>query len=100
MKGSLRLCVNHRNLNTVAIKDPYPIHHMAEGMDVLGRARKFSTLDASSVYRQNEIDESDCEESIFTSHQGLLLFISKPIGLKNAPVMFQRTMNMILATVK
>lgn len=73
---------------------------MDERIDSLGEATVFSTLDANGSYWQIEIEKSDRDKTAFTSPHGLYRFIRMPFGLRNAPGTFQRTMDVILSTVK
>ena len=45
-----RFCVDYRMLNTMIVKDTYPIPRMDECIDSLGEAQYFTTLDANSGY--------------------------------------------------
>ncbi len=40
--GSLRLCVDYRDLNNLTIKNWYPLLLVGESLDRLGRARRFT----------------------------------------------------------
>ena len=50
--GKLRFCVDYRKLNSVTIKDAYPLPRIDECIDSLGDAAIFSTLDTNSGYWQ------------------------------------------------
>lgn len=58
---------------------------MDKGIDYLGDAAVFSTLDANSGYWQMEIGECDRDKFLFTSYHGRYRFIGMPFGLRNAP---------------
>jgi len=47
-----------------------------------------------------EVAEGDREKTAFTTHEGLFEFKVMPFGLCNAPAMFQRLMDLILAGVQ
>lgn len=70
-KGSLRFCVDCRQLNAVTIGDAYPIPLMDEFINSLGDPQVFSTLDANFGYWQVEIEEADRDNTSFTSQHGL-----------------------------
>ena len=42
---SLRLCVNYRGLNNIAIKNQYPLPLIGDSVDQLGRAKRFTQSD-------------------------------------------------------
>ena len=47
--GSLRFCVDYRKLNSITVRDSYPMPRMDECIDSLGSATVFSTLTARVV---------------------------------------------------
>ena len=51
--GSLRLCVNYRELNKVTIKNKYPLPRIDDLFDQLQRASMFSRIDLRSGYTQD-----------------------------------------------
>lgn len=50
--GSMRLCVNYRQLNKVTIKNKYPLPMIDDLMDQLVEACVFSKIDLKSGYHQ------------------------------------------------
>jgi len=98
--GSVRFCIDWRKLKLMTIKDAYPIPRMDECVDSLGDARVFSTLDCNAGYWQIPVAEEDKHLTAFTCHTGAWQCVRLPFGLCNAPAMFQRAMDMILAGVK
>ncbi len=54
--GSLRLCIDYRQLNAVTIRDSFPIPRMDELLQALAGKKWFTTLDLSSSYWQIEVD--------------------------------------------
>ena len=48
--GSLRFCVNYRKLNSLTVKDTYPLPRMDECIDSMGEAQFVTALDANSGY--------------------------------------------------
>lgn len=57
-------------------------------------------MDASSGYAQIEMDKNYNDKSTLVAHNGLLKYAKVPFSFKNAPAMFQRAMDAIMATVK
>lgn len=57
-------------------------------------------LDANYGQWPIKIDNWNEDRTVVKSSHGLYRFLSIPFGLKNAPTMFQRVMDIILSTVK
>ena len=94
--GSLRLCVDYCDLNSVTKSDTFPLPRVDDMLDELGRSKVFSTLDLAAGYWQLQVHPDSCEKTVFITHQGLYEFSVMPFGLKNAPAMFQRLMQRVL----
>ncbi|XP_036001258.1 uncharacterized protein LOC118565232 [Fundulus heteroclitus] len=57
--GSLRLCVDYRQLNKKTRKDAFPLPRIEETLDSLSGARWFITMDLACVYNQVPVAEED-----------------------------------------
>ena len=89
--GSLRLCIDYRQLNSRTIKDNYALPRVDEILDSLSGNRFFSVLDMKSGYHQIEIEESHKERTAFTvGPLGFYEFNKMSFGLANAPATYQR----------
>jgi len=95
--GSLRFCIEYRGLNSVTKADTFPLPRIDDLLDKLGKSRYFSTLDLASGYWQVQMHPDSQEKTAFITHQGLFEFRVMPFGLRNAPAVFQRLMQSILA---
>ena len=96
--GSLRFCVDFRQLNEATIKDAHPIPRIDYLLGALHGARWFTTLDLKSGYWKVPIQEQDKEKTAFrTSSSQLFKFNQVPFGLCNAPATFSRLMDRVLA---
>lgn len=93
--GSLRMCVDYRQLNSKTRKDAFPLPRIEESLDALTGARWFSTLDLASGYNQVAVREGDRPKTAFCTPFGLFEWNRMPFGLCNAPSTFQRLMQRI-----
>jgi hypothetical protein len=48
--GSMRMCIDYRELNMVTIKNKYPLPRIDDMLDQLQGARVFSKIDLRSSY--------------------------------------------------
>ena len=89
--GSLRLCIDYRQLNARTIKDNYALPRIDEILDSLAGNTYFSVLDMKSGYHQIEITEEHKERTAFTvGPLGFYEFNKMSFGLANAPATYQR----------
>ena len=93
---SIRLCVDYRKLNTVTVKDAFPIPRVDDAIDHMSEAQYFSTLDLASGYWQVELTNAARAKAAFVTPFGLYEWKVMPFGLCNAPATFQRLMNAVL----
>jgi transposase InsO family protein len=97
--GSLRFCVDFRALNDKTIIDAYPLPRIDNYLDVLGKARFFSTIDLITGYWQILLDEQDKAKTAFSTRNRHLQFKVMPFGLAGAPATFQRAMDILLTGI-
>src|SRR5467141_1384600 len=93
--GTLRLCVDFRNLNKLTRKDQYLIPLVTNLLDQLGSAKVYTKLDLRAGYYNICVATGHEWKTAFRTGYGSFKCLVMPMGLTNAPTMFQAFMNHI-----
>ena len=93
--GTLRLCVDFRNLNKITRKDRYPIPLVTNLLDQLGSAKVYTKLDLHAGY----YNVGHEWKTAFRTRYGSFEFLVMPMGLTNTPAMFQAFMTDIFIVI-
>ena len=91
--GSLRPCIDYRELNKITIKNRYPLPLILELLERVRHAKIFSKLDLRGAYNLVRIRSGDEWKTAFRSRYGHFEYLVMPFGLCNAPATFQHLAN-------
>ncbi|GBG78917.1 hypothetical protein CBR_g28631 [Chara braunii] len=93
--GTLRMCINYRDLNAITVKNAEPLPCIDDLLDRVQGCKYYTKLDLKSGYHQIAIRPEDQHKTTFQTRYGLYEFVVMPFGLCNAPGTFQHAMNRI-----
>ncbi|GKB76768.1 putative reverse transcriptase domain-containing protein [Tanacetum coccineum] len=91
--GSMRMCIDYRELNKVTVKNVYPLLRIDDLFDQLQGEKWFSKIGLRSSYHQLKFREEDIPKTAFRTRYGHYEFVVMPFDLTNAPTIFMDLMN-------
>jgi hypothetical protein len=91
--GTLRLCIDFRQLNKVTVKNKYPLPRIDNLFDQLKGVKIFSKIYLRLGYHLVRIKDEDISKTAFRTRYGHYKFTVVSFGLSNAPAIFMFLMN-------
>ena len=79
--GTLRLCIDYREINKVTLKNKYSLPRIDDLFDQLARMKLFSKIYLRSGYHQLKVREEDVPKTAFRTRYGHYEFLVMPFGL-------------------
>ena len=98
--GSTRFCVDYLQLNSLTVKDAYPLPRIDDSLRLLGNQQWFSTMDLASGYWQVAMSPEAKKKAAFVTNEGLFQFRVMPFGLCKAPATFERLMDRVVCGMR
>jgi len=83
--GSLRVCLDPTELNTCIMRKHFSLSTATEIFSRLSNSRVFTTLAATSVFLQLELDHDSSYLTTFATPFGRYRFLRLPFGIRSAP---------------
>ena len=68
--GSLRMCIDYRQLNKVTVKNKYPLPRIDDLFDQLQGSKCFSKIDLRFGYHQVRLRDEDIPKTAFRTRYG------------------------------
>ena len=98
--GSIRLCVDFRELNQITEFDAEPPCNIEEELDKFHSSKYFSELDIAKAYYQIKLTENSRKYTAFPTYKGLMEWTRMPFGLVTAVASYIRLMRMVLCEIR
>ena len=93
--GTLRMCIDYRQINKVIVKNKYPLPRIEDLFDQLKGAGVFPKIDLRFGYYQLRVNEVDVPKTAFRTRYGHYESLVMPFGLTDAPAAFMDLMNRV-----
>lgn len=87
-------------MNSITIKDKYPLPIIEEQIEKLGGQKFFTSLDLSQSFYQIPVAQESIHKTGFVTPEGHYEFQRMPFGLSNSPAVFQRLMDKIFSSLR
>ena len=78
--GTLRMCVDYRDINAQTKNDAFLLPHIDQVWPILSGAKYFASLNLLMGYFQVELDHLDRAKTAFLTHRGHYIYNVMPFG--------------------
>jgi hypothetical protein len=99
-QGTIRVCIDYRDINKACPKDNFPTPFVDQIVDDCAETEIFSLMDGFSGYNQINIVPTDQHKTIFIFSWGTFAYRKLPFGLKNVNATFQRAVSYAFHDIK
>jgi hypothetical protein len=99
-QGTIRVCIDYRDINKACPKDNFPTPFVNHIVDDCARSEIFSLMDGFSGYNQLNIVHEDQHKTTFIYPWGTFTYQKLPFSLKNVGATFQRAMSYAFHDIK
>ncbi len=98
--GSYRPVIDFQKVNALTVPDHYPLPILSDLLESLGDSNTvFSSIDLLSGFWQIPLSAKSREIAAFSTPSGHYEWLRLLMGLRNAPLTFQRMVNSLFAGV-
>ena len=95
--GEIQLCVNYWKLNSIVVRDAFPMPRIDEALQTVHGCQWFTSFDLVQGYLQMPVEEADIPKTAFRAgSSGLYEFNHMPFRLSNSGSSFCHLMEMCL----
>ena len=98
--GEIRWAIDYRALNSVTVKDSYPIPNIDEVLERLAGSKYYSALDAAAAYHTIPVAKKTRPLLAFITPMGLYQFARMPFGPSNSGAVYARFVEMLLQKIR
>jgi hypothetical protein len=99
-QGTIRVCIDYRDINKACPKDNFPTSFVDQIVDDCAGSEIFSLMDGFFGYNQINIVPKDQHKTAFICPWGTFAYQKLPFGLKNDGATFQRAMSYAFHDIK
>ena len=97
-KGGWRQAQDFRHINEILVKQHYPLPHVQDCLDALGRSSIYTTLDMINAFWQQPLDPESRKYTCVNYPWGdRAEFLVCPMGMQASSACFQRSMDLLLS---